>query len=117
MAGIWNFTIEQGATFEQTLLWKDEDGVLMPLLGRTGRMQIRSTVTDPEVAIELTTENGRMMFSDPGQIDLTIAAIDTAGLKLSSGVHDLEIVNPAVSPVEVTRLVQGTVEISPEVTR
>ena len=122
-AGIWDFTIESGATWQQHLLWKDATGAPVPLAGLTARLQIRRNyaafAADGLVA-ELTTEDGGIVLTDPGQIDLALSAAATSAigqLGLTAGQHALEIVDPTVSPSRVTRLVEGRVTISQEVAR
>jgi hypothetical protein len=116
-AGTLDLTIEQGATFDRTLTWRDAEGVLVPLTNLTARMHIRTKVTDATELLELTTENDRITLTDPGVIDLHIDADDTALLTFKTAVYDLEIVDPSTVPETVTRLVKGTVTLSPEVTR
>ncbi len=117
-AGKLDLTIEQGATFRHALVVKQGTGTSAPvanLTGYTARMQIRTEVESSQVLIALTTENGRITITPlDGRIDLTISATDTAALNFESGVHDVEIVSGGG---EVTRLVQGKVKLSKEVTR
>ena len=109
-------TIEQGATFDITLTWKDENDVLIDLTGYSARMQIRSTISAAASLHELTDSNGGIVLGDAaGTIQLLITAADTAALAFpgKSAVYDLELVNGTV----VTRLLRGTVLLSKEVTR
>ena len=121
-AGTVNITIEQGATFQYVLTWKEYDSTNPPtyegdpidLSGYTARAQIRKRLKSEEVMIELTTENGRITLGGAlGTISLFIDAEDTEALNFNSGVWDLEM---EVSGI-VKRLVQGTVTLSKEVTR
>ena len=43
-AGIYNFTIEQGATFKRTFKYKDDNGDALNLSSHAIRMQIRKNV-------------------------------------------------------------------------
>ena len=122
-AGNYNFTdteygknaIQQGATFYFQMAFKDGAGTPIDLSGYTARMMIRKNITDAEPQIELTTENGRMaMTGATGVIELTIEEADTAALDFTSGVYDLEIISGSGF---VTRLLEGEVELSKEVTR
>jgi len=114
-AGIYNIYIEQGATFNQPLIWKDGNGAAVNLTNYTARMQIRRSITSTDVIIALTTENGRITLGTTnGTITLNITATDTAALSTFSGVYDLEVVSSAGV---VTRLLEGGVEVSREVTR
>jgi hypothetical protein len=114
MAGKLNLSIEQGATFTHVLTWKDELDVAINLTGATARMQVRDSI-DGEVLIELTTENDRLSIpvGTDGKIHLEISATDTAAMTWVKGVYDLEVVIGST----VTRLVEGKVKVSKEVTR
>lgn len=106
--------ILQGATFSKVITWK-ADGVAVNLTGYTARMQIRATADAATPLIELTTANGRIALGgSAGTITLTISATDTAALTAGRAVYDLELVS---SGGIVTRLVQGVVTISRNVTR
>jgi hypothetical protein len=115
LAGELNLTIEQGATFLLTLIYQDDTGAPANLTGYTARMKLRKNSHSGQVAIELTTENGRISINGvAGQINLTISATETAALSDHEiGVYDLELVNGEI----VERLVEGSYTISPEVTR
>ena len=77
-------------------------------------MQVRRTIESATPLITLTTENGRISLNGAsGLINLSISAADTAAIT-SSGVYDLEIIS---SNGLVSRVIQGTFTLSPEVTR
>jgi hypothetical protein len=111
-AGKTNLYIEKGATFHKSITW-EVAGNPVDLTGYSARMMIRASYAAASPLIELTTSNGRIALNGaPGRIDLFIGATDTEALAGSAGVYDLELVNGA----EVTRLLQGEVTLSPEVT-
>ena len=113
-AGQYNINIEQGSTLDIPVVWKSSDGVPINLTGYTARMQIRRTKADPSILYELTTENGRLSIDGPqGKVTIRIPAADSAGFTWRRGVYDLEM----VSGDAVTRLLEGAVTVSPEVTR
>lgn len=112
----FNLVIDQGATFERTLLWKagTPAGPVI-FTGCSARAQIRQNIEDPTPVLELTTANGRLTLGDAdGKLTITIAAQDTAALSEVGGVYDLELVYP---DGRVRRLMQGLVVVRPEVTR
>jgi hypothetical protein len=114
-AGIYDIYIEQGATYNQPLVWKDSSGTAVNVTGYTARMQIRKTVDATTIILTLTTENGRITVGGAnGLITLLVSAADTAALTTFCGVYDLEVISPAGV---VTRLLEGQVEVSKEVTR
>lgn len=109
------FTIYQGATFRKRLTWTAPDGTPIDLSGCTARMQVRAEVESPAVLLSLTTENGGLTLGGAaGTVELYVSDEDTGAITWESGAWDLEIVHPSG---EVTRLAQGSVAVSPEVTR
>jgi hypothetical protein len=115
-AGIYNFEIEQGATFTRVITWRDSDNALVDLTNYTARMMVRQIVTDTNVIVTLTTENGGIALGGAlGTITLTITAAATAAFTAPlHAVYDLELVD---SSGVVTRLLKGRVEFTAEVTR
>ena len=113
VAKIANFVVEQGATFTKSFTWK-EGGVAKDLTGYTARMKARPSITSDTVIIDASTANGKITI-DPlvGVIEVTVSATETAAMTFTTAVYDLELVSGAV----VTRLVQGTLTLSREVTR
>jgi len=103
-AGIYNFTCEQGSTFQRELEVTNFDDTVRDLSGMTARMQVRKDLDAASALIELTTENGRITIDgDDGKVSLLISSADTAALQFS-GVYDLELVG---STGVVERLIQG----------
>jgi len=85
------------------------------LSGYTARMHIRETVGSSTTELELTSPSAGIVIDDAAKtITLTISAVDTAALDMTSGVYDLELVSGSGV---VTRLLEGTVTITEEVTR
>lgn len=115
-AGQHDITIEQGATFLLNLVWRDSTDTLVDLTGYTARMQVRQThkSADPP-ALTLTTENGAITLGGAaGTISVVAAATATGDITFKRGVYDLELVSGSGV---VTRLIDGVVTVTPEVTR
>lgn len=113
-AGIWNITIEQGATFDKLITITEPSGDVMNLTGFAGRMHIRRDVETATTMLELTDANGRIELGGAlGTVRLLIAASDTAALT-GDGVYDLELESPGGT---VTRLLKGKARLDKEVTR
>jgi hypothetical protein len=113
-AGTLDFTIEQGATFNLLLTWKIDD-VPVNITNWTARLQARVDVEDAEVILSLTTSNGGITLGGAlGTISLDQTATQTALLPAGGYIYDLEMISGVGA---VTRLVQGELNISPEVTR
>lgn len=114
--GKQNLYVYKGATFDKTIVWKDENGTLVNLTGWKARMHMRETVGAETPFLTLTTENGSVALGGAaGTINLIVSAATTAAIEAEQGVYDLEMVAP--DDVTVTRLLEGIVFISPEVTR
>jgi predicted ABC-class ATPase len=108
-----DFTIEQGATFEQRFILK-RLGVLLDLTGYSARMQLRQAVESAAIALELTTENARIELTPEGTMRWIVDAVTTAALPRTGYVYDTELVDPTG---KVDRIFEGKVTISAEVTR
>ena len=110
-----DITVYQGQTFVQPLVWKDNAQTPINLTGFTARLQIRRNVRSPDVLHSMTTENGGITLGDLfGTIELTIPAATSSLFAFRSAVYDLELIAPGGA---VTRLMEGEVTVSPEVTR
>lgn len=114
-AANFDILIEQGATYDQEFVWKDSTGTGIDLTGYTARMQIRQVKTEA-VIISLTTGDGiTLNYDGNGSIRVYISATDTSALlTCKQARYDLELQNIDGT---VTRLLQGNVTISGEVTR
>ena len=114
-AGELDLIIEQGATFDPILTWRDENGALVDVTGYSARMQIRDTIDATTTLVDLTSAAGDIVLgAAAGTIQIIISATDTALFAWEDGVYDLEMIEPGGA---VRRLVRGSVAVSPEVTR
>jgi len=114
-AAIHNILIEQGSTFKLNLTWKDSEGVPVDLTGYTARMQVRPTVESADVLLNLSTATGEITLGGAaGTIAAVASAQQTSLIGGRRAVYDLEV---EASNGVVTRLLQGAVAISLEVTR
>jgi len=115
LGNTFNITINQGATFELTITWKDSAGTAINLDGYTARMQVRETYSSATSIVSLTNGAGITLGGAAGTVAIVISATTTTALTAPfSGVYDLELVNAAGV---VTRLLQGAATVTPEVTR
>jgi hypothetical protein len=115
LGNTFNITINQGATFELTITWKDSAGTAINLSGYTARMQVRETYASTSPIVSLTNGAGITLGGAAGTIAIVISATTTTALTAPfSGVYDLEIQSAAGV---VTRLIQGSATVTAEVTR
>lgn len=114
-AAVYDFVLEQGTTFRKQLTYTDSAGVAVDLTGYSARMQLRTKITDANIIILLDNANGRITITPTtGVIDLFISDTDTASLTFKTAAYDLEVIAPNG---DVTRLLEGTITLSKEVTR
>jgi len=124
-AGKYSFIIEQGATTNFQINWNDEGGSAVDLSGYQARMQIRPGVEASDVFISLSSSlqpdgtgihlsgsNGTTPVQS-GSIGIYISAYSSSLLNFGEAFYDLELVNGTA----VTRLLEGKVKLSKNVTR
>ena len=109
-AGTYNFILEQGASFNRILSLKDKNAV-MNLTGYSVASKMRSTHDSSTVVGTLTCT---ISNASGGIITMSMPASTTAAIEEAIYVYDIEITSPSSV---VTRLMQGTVTVNPEVTR
>jgi hypothetical protein len=109
-AGTYNFTIEQGTTFSRVLTLQ-ENGSAMNLTGYSVASQMRSTHDSSTV---VATFSGSVTNASSGQITLSLTNSQTSAIEEAIYVYDVEITSGAGA---VTRILEGTITVTPEVTR
>lgn len=112
-AGKFDFVIEAGADWRPTL-WLEEDGKPRYLAGYKATMHIRERVEGPLIK-ELKNGAGITIVGDEGKIQLELSAEETSALQITRGVYDLKLTRPITE--RVTRLLEGSVIVKPEVTQ
>jgi len=114
--GIYNFIVPQGSDFSLQINLKDADGDPIDLTGYAARMQLRVTPDASAAILSLTNINGGINLNSPdtGSLKLNFSAAITTPLVANEYDYDLELVDGAS---KVTRILQGSVNITREVTR
>lgn len=108
-------SIEKGATYRHTLIWKDSTGNVINLTGCQAKLQVRESITSGNVLLELSTTNGGIIITPLlGKIELYLASAASTSLDGTGGVYDLEVY---FSNGDVTRLIEGKISFKDEVTR
>lgn len=115
MSGTHNFTIEQGTTWHRRITWLIDDDPV-DLTAYSARLQVRSHVRAGTTILSLTSAvgGGLTLGGVAGTIDVDLTATATAALTPGLYVYDLELVDGSGT---VTRLLEGTVQVTAEVTR
>jgi hypothetical protein len=108
MATKANIVIDQGTTFSTTINLTDDDDFPIDLTGYTGRSKMKKHYTSSN-SHSFTVSLG----GNTGVLTLALSANQTSNIVPGRYVYDVELVN--ASNV-VSRIVEGIVTVTPEVT-
>jgi len=108
MASKANLTIDQGTTFTTTITITDDDGNALDLTGYTGAAQLRKHYTSSN-SVNFTVS----ITSATGEVTLSLTANATSNIVAGRYVYDCELTNSGT----VSRVLEGIVTITPQVTR
>jgi len=109
MAQKLNLILDQGTDFETSLLLEDDNGIAIDLTGYTGRSQIRRHYTSINATASFT-----VAVANTGTITLTMNSATSANVTAGRYVYDVELISPSS---KVSRVFEGQIKITPEVTR
>lgn len=109
MATKANLVIDQGSTYSVTLDLTDENGDVIDLNGYVANSQIRKWYTSSTPAATFTTS----INAASGELTLSLNANQTSNLVAGRYVYDVEITQSNI----ISRIVEGIVTITPQVTR
>lgn len=112
----YNIKLDQGATNRELFTWKSgTPATLVNLTGCTAKAQVRSSKDNEVVLIELSTTDGSIVLGGAlGTVELIFSPATTIGVEWRSAVYDVEV---TLSNGDIRRLVEGSITLSPEVTR
>lgn len=115
-----NLKINQGATFKHSIIWLDSNQIPIDVTGMTALMHIRSRIDSATPLLVLSSNvldnpDGLItMYGTTGEIFLYIPHTKTSLAAWDYAVYDLEVTD---SVGDVTRVIEGNVTVSKEVTR
>ena len=116
MAVTYNTVIDQGADWFINFTYKNPNGTPVNITGYTAALQIRTSPLAATAVLTLTSpSSGITITGATGLIECHATAAQTALITNGKYAYDIEITAPSTGVV--TRLVQGTVQVSPQVTR
>lgn len=110
-AGYQELFIEQGTTFNTTITLDDVNGDAFDLTGVTPKAQVRKSYYSANASANFDVT---IPIPTNGLISLTLNAPATSNLKPGRYVYDVVIKDSANT---VTRVLEGTVNVVPQVTR
>lgn len=110
MAVYANFTIDQGSVFITSVDLENANGVPLIISSYDVRGQVRKTYT----ALTSYGFQTEILNAAEGKISIKLDSQTTSSMKPGRYVYDIEIESPEG---EVTRVLEGQIEITPRVTR
>jgi len=113
MATVKNLVIDQGTTFSLTITIADANGNEIDLTGYTLRAQLRKSYG----ATSFTAFTVAANDNATGELTISLTDTQTSALKAGRYVYDVEIVEPSGDGSIVTRVLEGIITVTPEVTR
>jgi hypothetical protein len=104
-------TVDQGATFESNIDLVDDDGVAINVAGYIFSGQIRKSYysLNPTANLTITVVN-----SANGNVNITLNAATTTNIKAGRYLYDVKMRDTANV---VTRIVEGIITVTPQVTK
>ena len=108
MATKVNLVVDQGSTFQTSVTFNDENGNTINFSTYTGAAQMRKHFTSSN------SVSFSVNMTSNGVITLGLTANQTANLTSGRYVYDLEVTD---SSNLISRLIEGIVTVTPNVTR
>ena len=109
MATKANIIIDQGTTFSTDIYLTDDNGDPIDLTGYSGASKIRKHYTSSNAQSFSVSLN-----STYGYVTLSLTSTDTSNLTAGRYLYDVEVTS---SSNVVSRIVEGIVTVTPQVTR
>jgi ribosomal protein S1 len=104
-------TVDQGSTFESTIDLVSDDGAVINVAGYVFTGQIRKSYYSANATANLTLT---IINAANGNVKVSISAANTANIKAGRYLYDIKMTDTSNT---VTRLVEGIITITPQVTR
>jgi hypothetical protein len=128
-AGRYSFVVEQGSTINFEIAYKDSNGDPIDLTGYQARMQLRPSPGSDSLYLSLSSSilsdgtglnlSGSDGLKPPtsGTIGIFISAVSSSQLDFGEAYYDLEISSTTNGYPVVTRILEGKVQLSKEITK
>ena len=104
-------TIDQGATFESSLDLVDDDGAAINVAGYVFSGQIRKSYYSLNPTANLTLN---IVNAANGNVNIFLSSATTANIKAGRYVYDVKMTDTTNT---VTRIVEGIITVTPQVTK
>ena len=108
-----NIIIDQGTDFTATVDVTTTEGGVFDLSNHTASAMMRKNYAQSSATATFTcTDNGVN-----GQITMSLTNVQTSAIEPGRYLYDVEITKTNDDPVTITRVVEGTVTVTPGMTR
>ena len=115
MTARYDFKLNQGTDLTVPFFLTDEQGQPLNLSGYSAQMQLRANGYTGSLVDTLTTSNGSLQIEpSEGSLSLVFTHEKTEKYPATSLAYDIELISAAN---QITRVVEGKITVSPEVTR
>lgn len=104
-------TLDQGTTFETNIDLKADDGSAINVTNYVFSSQIRKSYFSNSVTANITTT---IVDAPNGNVKLSMTSANTANIKAGRYLYDLKMVS---SSGVTTRVIEGIITVTPQVTR
>ena len=117
MAAVYNTTIDQGADWYINFTYQQPAGTPVNITGYSAALQIRTSPLAKTTVLSLTSliAGGITITGATGLLACRATAAQTTLIAPGRYVYDIEITAPSTGVV--TRICEGTINVSPQVTR
>lgn len=120
LAALKDYTVEQGAVFDEQIIWLNADGSVKDLTGYTALCQARTNFADASALFTFTLTLG----GTAGSIRLQIGSNTAVAFTFDRAVYTLEV-SPSgaatntfnTSATDIVRVMEGTLTLSKEATK
>jgi hypothetical protein len=114
MAGQKNFEVDQNATFNFVLEYKDDNGNAIDLTGASAKMQVRDTKGGAKLAVTLTSPSGGIVIDQlNGKLTIKMTPTQTNKLFYPKSSYDLMVVDSNGNKI---KLLEGFMTLNRSVT-
>jgi hypothetical protein len=115
VAVTYNTVIDQGADWYINFTYENPAGTPVNITSYTAALQVRTSPLAATTVLSLATGgNGIVITGATGLVAVHATAVQTGNITNGRYTYDLEITSPTSI---VTRLVQGTIDVSAQTTR
>lgn len=116
MAVTYNTVIDQGADWFINFIYEQPAGTPVNLTNCSAALQVRTSPLARTAVLTLTTDNDGITITPlEGLLEVHATAEQTASITNGKYAYDIEVT--ANQTGVVTRIAQGTIEVSPQTTR